>query len=182
MTVRRKDDLARDMEARIPMNDLRLGRPEAIEELVNLLAAPLHRFVSRVVGQEADAEDVLQTVFERVVRDAERFRGSHDGLRSWVFTLAYRASIDVLRARRRALSWEDRASEIPGAEPADLETPAADVRRAFADLEPRDQTVLTLKFQDDFSNPEIARILGLDANHVGVLVWRAKQNLRRALP
>ncbi len=163
------------------MNDLRARRPAALAEMAQAVAAPLYRFVSRLVGQEADAQDVVQHTFTTVIARIDTFQGSADNLRSWVFTIAYRAAIDVLRGRRRAVPLEVDVAAEP-AEPIDLETPPADIRRAFESLAPTDQYLLTLKYQDDFSNGDIASILGLTPNHVGVLLYRAKQNLRKAIP
>jgi len=177
---KRADDLSRTLTERVDMNDLRARSPRALTELARAFSAPLYRFVARMVGQEADAQDVVQQTFASVVDRIDGFEGGPDRLRSWVFTIAYRAAMDVLRGRRRALPLE---GDVPAAsaDPIDLETPATDVRRAFVALSPQDQYVLTLKYQDDFSNPEIAEILGLTPNHVGVLLYRAKQNLRRAV-
>jgi RNA polymerase sigma factor (sigma-70 family) len=163
------------------MNQLRARRPEALAEMAHAFAAPLFRFVSRLVGQHADAEDVVQQTFTSVVAKIDTFQGSADNLRSWVFTIAYRASMDVLRGRNRAVALEFDIAAQP-AEPVDLETPPADLRRAFATLSATEQYLLTLKYQDEFSNREIADILGLTANHVGVLLCRVKQTLRKAIP
>ena len=182
MPVRRSrtDELSETLVERLDMNDLRTRRPGALDEMARTFIGPLHRFVARLVGQEADAEDVVQQTFASVVSRIGAFHGDAAGLRSWVFTIAYRASIDVLRGRNRAVALEgDVADE--SAEPADLETPPAELRRAFATIEPQDQVLLTLKYQDDFSNPEIAGILAVSANHVGVLLYRARQNLRKAI-
>lgn len=184
VSPKRAEDLTRELEARVPMNDLRERSPAAVTELVRLLAAPLHRFAARLTGSDADAEDVVQTVFARALEAAGRFDGSHADLRAWFFTVAYRAGIDVLRARRRTVALEDGPAGEPADDrpPADLETTPSELRRAMQSLPERDQAVLTLKYQDDFSNAEIGRILGIEPNHVGVLLYRAKRNLRRFLP
>ncbi len=148
--------------------------------MVASYAPALYRFVSRLVGQEADAQDVLQQTFAAAIGSLGRFSGSTDNLRSWVFTIAYRASMDVLRGRRRVVPLEEIEIEAP-AEPIDLETPPGDLRRAFTALEPGDQQILTLKYQDEFTNGEIAEVLGITTNHAGVLLYRAKQALRKAM-
>ena len=182
MPVRRlrADELTQVLEERLDMNDLRTRRPEALDGLARNFAGPLHRFVTRLVGQQADAEDVVQQTFAAVVSKIGAFRGGAGDLRSWVFTIAYRAAMDVHRGRNRAVALEEDVADEP-AEPVDLETPPVELRKAFATLGSQDQYLLTLKYQDDFSNPEIAGILGLSANHVGVLLYRARQNLRKAL-
>jgi len=159
------------------MNDLRTRRAGA---LADTFAPSLYRFAVRLVGQDADAEDVVQQTFASVMAHADAFEGDDRSFRSWVFTIAYRTAMDVLRGRRRAVPLDE---DVPAeaAEPVDLETPPAEIRRAFALISPDDQQILTLKYQDDFSNVEIAGILGITATHVGVLLYRAKQNLRKAI-
>jgi RNA polymerase sigma-70 factor, ECF subfamily len=174
-------DLPRVFLERVDMNDLQARRPAALTDLVSAFAPALYRFVSRIVGQEADAEDVVQHTFTAVVAGIGRFQGSPDGLRSWVFSIAYRAAMDVLRGRHRAVPLRDDDARSTS-EPVDLETAAADLRKAFGLLGATDQYLLTLKYQDDFTNQDIGEILGITANHVGVLLYRAKQNLRKAMP
>jgi RNA polymerase sigma-70 factor (ECF subfamily) len=163
------------------VNGLRSGRSAALTGMVNEWSPQLYRFVARLVKQDADAEDVLQQTYAAVLGSLDRFQGSSDNLRSWVFTIAYRAAMDVLRGRRRMTPLEEIEIEAP-AEPVDLETTRAELKLAFDALSPEEQSLVTLKYQDDFTNQEIARMLGLTSNHVGVLLYRAKQNLRKALP
>jgi RNA polymerase sigma-70 factor (ECF subfamily) len=155
-------------------------RTQASAETVASYAPTLYRFIARLVGQDADAEDVLQQTFAAAIGNLARFEGSEANLRSWVFTIAYRAAMDNLRGRRRVVPLDEIEIEAP-AEPIDLETPPAELRRAFKALEPGDQQILTLKYQDDFSNGEISKVLGVTSNHAGVLLYRAKQNLRKAM-
>lgn len=162
------------------MNELKARRPEALARLAEAFSAPLYRFVSRLVGQEADAEDVVQHTFAAALGRIGAFTGDSAGLRSWIFTIAYRSAMDVLRGRRRTVPLEADPPADPS-DPVDLETPRAELRQAFATLDDADQAILTLRFQDDFSNREIADILGVTPNHAGVLLFRAKQNLRKAI-
>ena len=100
MPVRRSrtDELTGILEERLDMSDLRTRRPEALDGLGGTLAGPLHRFVTRLVGQEADTEDVVQQTFAAVVEKIGAFRGGAGDLRSWVFTIAYRASMAIQKA------------------------------------------------------------------------------------
>ena len=161
-------------------SDMEGLRVHASPELIASYAPALYRFVARLVGQDADAEDVLQQTFAAAIGNLGRFQGSAEKLRSWVFTIAYRASMDVLRGRRRVVPLDEIEIEAPE-EPIDLETPRAELKRAFEKLAPGDQQILTLKYQDGFDNGEVAKILAITTTHAGVLLYRAKQNLRKAL-
>ena len=159
------------------MEGLRAGAPS---ELIASFAPPLYRFIARLVGQDADAEDVLQQTFAAAIANVGRFQGSAEKLRSWVFTIAYRSAMSHLRGRKRVVPLDEIEIEAPE-EPIDLETPRAELKKAFEKLVPGDQQILTLKFQDGFDNAEIAKILAVTPNHAGVLLFRAKQNLRKAM-
>lgn len=164
----------------IDMTALAARRPSALSDLAQAVAEPLYRFALRLTRHAADAEDVVQQTFASAFSSIDRFEGGTAGLRSWIFTIAYRAAMDVLRGRNRLVPVSEFAAE-PASDPVDHETPAEDLRAAFERLAPQDQSLLTLKFQDGFSNTEIARMLGILPNHVGVLLFRAKHHLREAL-
>ena len=176
----RTDELSRTLLERVDMTELKTRRPKALAEMARAFAKPLHRFVSRLVGRDADAEDVVQQTYASVIAKIDTFEGSADNLRCWVFTIAYRAAMDVLRHRGRDFPLE---VDVPAqlSEPIDPDTSRSELARAFRTLTPSEQSLLTLKYQDDLSNLEIAEVLSATPNHVGVLVYRAKQSLRKAI-
>lgn len=135
------------------------------------------RVAYRITGNAADAEDVSQTVFLRLYR-----RASADELEneeSYLRRAAINAALDVIRSRQA-----DRAVEL-----VDLPEPAHDdprelrqaLARAMAQLKPRPAEIFILRFLEGFSNPEIARILGISQVLVAVIVHRTRQQLRKEL-
>ncbi|MBI4563228.1 MAG: sigma-70 family RNA polymerase sigma factor [Planctomycetes bacterium] len=177
---REREPSERARDARFSMKDLKEGRPEALNEMIRTLTPPLYRFVSRMLNQAADVEDVLQTVFLKVLGGLNGFDGRRDRFRSWVFTIAYRASVDVLRERHRTELLRHDPPAGPPEPPLHHDLSPIQIRRALDSLHPDDRLLLTLRFQEGFSNRDIAEILGVTPNHAGVLLYRAKQNLRRA--
>ena len=134
------------------------------------------RTAYRITGNAADAEDVSQTVFLRL------FRREHDALEneeSYLRRAAINAALDVIRSRQ-----SDRTVEL-----ADLPEPAHDdprelrqaLGKALAQLKPRPAEIFTLRFLEGFSNPQIARMLGISQVLVAVIVYRARQQLRKEL-
>ena len=59
----------------------------------------LRRYINARVGNQADAEDILQDVFLRVHQRLDSLR-SEENLRAWIFRVAHNAVIDHLRRRR----------------------------------------------------------------------------------
>lgn len=98
---------------------------------------------------------------------------------SYLRRAAINAALDVIRSRQ-----SDRTVEL-----ADLPEPAHDdprelrqaLGKALAQLKPRPAEIFTLRFLEGFSNPQIARMLGISQVLVAVIVYRARQQLRKEL-
>lgn len=86
---------------------MRRGDTEAFNELVDRYQSPLIGFVIGMCGDPAAAEDVVQDVFLRLLRGLPGYR-EQGRLKSYLFTLARNATLDLLR-RRPHLSLDDRA-------------------------------------------------------------------------
>ncbi|MBI2982622.1 MAG: sigma-70 family RNA polymerase sigma factor [Chloroflexi bacterium] len=77
----------------------RAGDGRAFEDLARQAEAGLYRHVLRIVGGEAEAEDVVQDALLSAWRSLASFQGG--SFRAWVFRIATNRSIDLIRARRR---------------------------------------------------------------------------------
>lgn len=122
---------------------------------------------------------MLQTVFLRVLRrplHAEAMENEESYLRR----AAINTALDVIRARQadRTVELQDLPSNSTPEAPAELRQ---ELRRALAQLKPRPAEIFTLRFLEGFSNPEIARMLGISQILVAVIVHRTRQQLRREL-
>lgn len=82
------------------------GQMAAFEQLYRRHAQPLHRFVRRVLGSAgmAQADEVFQDTWLRVIQSRERWRAEGASFRTWLFTLAHHRAVDVLRRSGRELS------------------------------------------------------------------------------
>lgn len=139
------------------------------------------RTAYRITGNAADAEDVLQTVFLRLLR-REGFSGTVGNHESYLRRAAVNASLDVVRASKDAknVPLEDAASAHAG-ETATAETRELrdQLRRALAVLAPREAEVFALRFFEDRSNQEIANMLGISQVHVAVILHRTRRQLQK---
>lgn len=139
--------------------------------------ALVFRTAYRITGNAADAEDVLQTIFLRLVRKGAE---AVDNQESYLRRAAINASLDLMRARR-----SDQSLELVDV-PSSRHDPDADelktaLRRALARLNPKSAEVFALRFFEGLSNQQIARMLGISRVLVAVMVHRARQQLRRDL-
>ena len=143
----------------------------------------------RLLGRTVLAEDATQEVFVRAYRALGRYDPAQPFI-AWVLGIARHYCIDVLRRRRHgALRFDDETVELAAAEsaPADGVDVLVDaereseVRAAIAALPEKYRVPIVLAYYNEASYEEIAESLGITRNHVGVLLLRAKQTLRRAL-
>ena len=130
------------------------------------------RAALRVTGNPADAEDVLQTVFLRVLA-----RGD-DGLPAAYFRrAAVNAAVDVLR--RRELHAESGYDE--GAPQVAVQPPLLlkeRLRRAIAALDSDDASLFLLRYVEGLSNAELAGMFKMEKNNVAVRLHRIRRRLQ----
>jgi len=137
------------------------------------------RTAYRITGNAADAEDVLQTVFLRLVRQTSQ-SDAMENKESYLRRAAINASLDVIRSRQ----------SNPTVELVELPTHRNDgqitellqaLGRALSKLQPRAAEIFALRFIEGMSNVEIARMLGISQVLVAVTVYRTRQQLRKQL-
>ena len=132
----------------------------------------------RITGNVADAEDVLHTVFLRILRRNET--GLIGNAEGYLRRSASNAALDILRARRETTVPDADRLAARGADPerGDL---AEHLRRALAVLPERSAEMFTLRFFEGLSNPEIARQMGLSQMVVAVTLHRTRKRLQKEL-
>ena len=137
------------------------------------------RAALRVTGNPADAEDVLQTVFLRVMAgggDVEEVALPAAYFRR----AAVNAAVDVLRRRElRAESGYDPEAPFVAVQPQlDLKER---LRRALAILEREDATLFLLRHVEGLSIEELAVMFGIEKNNVAVRLHRVRVRLQTEL-
>jgi RNA polymerase sigma-70 factor, ECF subfamily len=150
--------------------------PTGFAELYERYFAAVYRAALRVTGNPADAEDVLQTVFLRILNQGGR--PDPPQLSEGYFRrAATNAAVDVLRRRHshRESELQESASHATGAGPALLKE---QLRRALATLEQDDAELFLLRFVEGLSNGELAEMFGLEKNHIAVRLHRIRQTLQ----
>jgi len=145
-----------------------------VERIFDDFHALVFRTAYRITGNAADAEDVLQQVFLRIVKrsSAEPIENPEAYLRR----AAINVSLDVVRARQGIHTVP---LETSRAGPEDQPELRESLRRAMASLPQQAAEVFALRYLEGFTNPEIARLLGLSKVHVAVLLFRTRKQLQK---
>jgi RNA polymerase sigma-70 factor (ECF subfamily) len=134
------------------------------------------RAALRVTGNTADAEDVLQTVFLRVL--AQGGDVADVALPAAYFRrAAVNAAVDVLRRRvlRAESIYDDRAPHA-AVEPSVLLKER--LRRAIATLDSEDASLFLLRHVEGLSNEELAGMFQIEKNNVAVRLHRIRHRLQ----
>ncbi len=180
------------------------SRPLDVAALFAAHHAMVYRTAYRIVGQAEDAEDVLQSVFLQLVRQAGATDVAHAG--GYLHRLAVNAALNALRQRRRRPAVGlDRlegdgptgsraarsrstatgptsaaASADPAADATDPELRAG-LRDALGALPPRAAEIFALRYVEGLTNRQIAELLGTSDASIGVTLHRARQRVRASL-
>jgi len=166
----------------------RAGDSEAWGDLYREYAPAIFRFCRRTLPTREDAEDATTDVFIKVKDKLHQYDATRP-FTSWLYKVAANHCWDLLRRRKIR---QDKETEDLDTLP--LEHPDADqleqlieqrtseeVRKALDKLPSRARMALVLRYYSDMSYDEIADALGVRRAFVGVVLLRARHELRQAL-
>jgi RNA polymerase sigma-70 factor (ECF subfamily) len=138
--------------------------------------AAVYHTALRITGNPADAEDVLQTVFLRILSQSERLDAARSP-EAYLRRAAANAAIDLLRRRSShgEVRLEDNAPLSAREESALLK---AQLRHAVATLEESDAMLFLLRYVEGMSNGELAEMFGQEKNNIAVRLHRIRQTLQ----
>ncbi len=178
----------------------RKGDRESLAKLILPYAPGLYMGALRLTRNPADAEDVRQDAFLKVMTRLEQFAGTpgqnRDNLHAWVSRIVANASIDVLRKRRDGKLFsldepngagdETLGSNVTSCEDNPEERFARrEMRKLMADaitqLSPDLRQVCLLRDVLQYSTQEVAERLGISAMAVRLRLFRAHRRLREMM-
>ena len=150
---------------------------EAFAALYERNARSLWTYAYRIIGNGADADDIVQETFVRII-DAELPAGDENAKR-YLFRVASNLATD----RWRRVVREERTLRSADPPPAVTQPPVPDddVARTFAALKPRDRALLWLAYVEGETHEVIADALRVKRGSVKVLLHRARGRLRELL-
>jgi len=154
---------------------VRLLTEHGFGEFYRRNARPLWTYIYRVTGHAADADDIVQDAFVRILK--VELPEDEEEQRRYLFRVAGNLMADRWRRTTRERAKLDRA-QAP-APPAAADT--ADVRRIFGELKPRERALLWLAYVEEEDHAGIAESLGIARGSVKVLLSRARARIRDLL-
>ncbi|HET7070782.1 MAG TPA: sigma-70 family RNA polymerase sigma factor [Nocardioides sp.] len=141
------------------------------------------RRLARQLAGHADADDLVSDAFTKVLTVLQRGGGPDLAFRAYLLTAVRRLHVDKLRAGSRLRPVDDMTPFDPGLPFHDTAVEGfenAAAARAFASLPERWQMVLWHMEVEQQKPAEIAPLLGMSANSVSALAYRAREGLRQA--
>jgi RNA polymerase sigma-70 factor (ECF subfamily) len=134
------------------------------------------RTAYRITGNAADAEDVMQTVFLRVVRLSPEM----DNPESYLRRSAVNAALDVVRARHDSDTLEPERMAASGS-CTELRELRDQLRRELSKLPPRTAEIFAMRVFEGYTNQEIAKLLGISQIVVAVTLHRTRRKLQKEM-
>lgn len=168
------------------------GDLAAYEELVNRYKNQVYAIVFRIIGHAQEAEDLSQEVFLTVYQKIYQFDCSKR-FAPWLFRIATNTSISALRKRKKVVMVNfdeayiapmDHYASVQGGDPHSMFEQRElhrEIDEAIMALPENYRVVISLRYQMDLNNQEIAEVLGVSKENVEVKVHRARRALQKIL-
>ena len=157
--------------------------PEDFEQIFREHSAFVFRTACRVTGSEEDAEDVLQTLFLRLLQDAP-LSEMQANPRSYLYRAAVNISLNVIRSRSRRVLTNDvdvfdrGVSSVDSNRSSDI---AEILRHALAELSPKAAEIFLLRHVHGYTDIEIGALLGTSRGTIAINLFRSRRRLRKAI-
>jgi RNA polymerase sigma-70 factor, ECF subfamily len=166
----------------------RTGDAEAWGELYREYAPAIFRFCRRALPTREDAEDATMDIFMKLNGKLIQYDQTRS-FSAWLYKVAANHCWDMLRRRKIRQDKETEDLEnvpLEHPDPSQLERlieqrTGEEVRRALGKLGARARMALVMRYYSDMSYDEIADALGVRRAFVGVVLLRARHELRQAL-
>lgn len=163
----------------------RSGDTEAWGEIYREYAPAIHRFCRRVLPTREDAEDATTEIFLKVRVKIEQVDPARP-FAPWLYRVAANHCWDQLRRGRREPDADAEPATVASPEPGPeeqfvTERTRQEVRAALHRLPPRARLALVMRYFAELPYREIAGALEVNEGFVGVLLLRARRQLRETL-
>jgi RNA polymerase sigma-70 factor (ECF subfamily) len=145
---------------------------------VDEYADRVYRFILKNMQQPEDAQDVVQSAFEKMWKHREEVKA--ETAKSYLFTVAYHQMIDHIRKNKRVALVDEfnDSAKVTGAKQSGLKK---ELDNALQQLTPLQKSLILLKDYEGYSYDEIGQITALNASQVKVYLHRARTQLRAYL-
>jgi RNA polymerase sigma-70 factor (ECF subfamily) len=171
------------------------GDERALGELYDRFGGMAFSLACAIVGEHADAEEVVADAFAQIWRSASAFDPARGSVAAWVATIVRTRALDLVRSRKRRARVLEEAAVVtdegetlvlaPTLEPpdrgAEITETSAIVRKSLADLPAPQRRVIELAYFGGLSQSEIAAQLSEPLGTVKTRMRAGMEKLRQAL-
>jgi RNA polymerase sigma-70 factor (ECF subfamily) len=169
----------------------------AFEQLIRLYKDRIYNYVSRMLHDPTEAEDIAQETFIRAFQSLPHFRGV-SSFQTWLYRIAGNLAIDAARRRKRrdsqSVSLDEPLNAQDGEVVRDVPDPRhgpagmaevnqlqGEVLKAIAELSPKLRPVIVLYDLQGLSYQDIAEVLGCPLGTVKSRLFNARAQLKEKL-
>jgi RNA polymerase sigma-70 factor (ECF subfamily) len=175
---------------------LQANEDAAYDELVRVYSASIYHVAYRMLGDAADASDVVQDIFLKIFRNIGGFKGEA-ALKTWIFKIAFSEILNRLRWWKRrhrfaTLSLDEQQNGTPASEKVADSGPTPEqilqskeqenaIQQALSRISREHRSIIVLRDIEGFSYNEIADVLGISMGTVKSRLARARADLKKSL-
>ena len=163
----------------VAVNRAKEGDAEALRFLYVRYADNVYGYVTSIVRDEHEAEDLTQHVFTKLLTVLPRYEPRDVPFSAWILRVARNVAVDHLRARRPIPTEDPRPASVP-ADPTVSEH-GRSLREALGELPDDQRQVVVMRHLVGLSPTEIAQRMGRTESSVHGLHHRARGALRKSL-
>ena len=142
----------------------------------------VHATAYGVTASYEDAEDIVQIIFLRLLR-RETPPDLHKNPKAYLYRAAVNQSLTTIRTRRRRPTTDTEPPDLPS--PPDEAAHAEELHRqlyaAIAKLKPRNAEILILRYVHNYSDAQIAKLLGSSRGAMALSLYRSCAHLKKLL-
>lgn len=158
------------------------GDRSAFQQIVDATSQKLVRLGARIMGNQADAEDVVQEAYVKAYRalTAGEF-DRRSSTNTWLYRIVVNGAIDAKRSRKRRGEASDEQVDPgwDGAARAEARVALSELDDWLALLPAEQRAALVLQSMEGLNNAEIAQIMGVSEGAVEQRLVRARATLRQ---
>lgn len=166
---------------------LQNGDMGAFDQLFNRHQELVYNVARKMMGNEDDAQDLLQEVFLRVYEKIDKFKPKPASFSTWLYRLTVNLCIDELRKQKKdatIVPLEEALSEMQADTPednalsGDLER---QVYKALDSLREKERVIIILRYMEGLSHEELAQVFKCSVGRVKSRLHEARHKLRTIL-
>jgi RNA polymerase sigma-70 factor (ECF subfamily) len=172
------------MEEKDLIAGCREGDPDSARNLFETHFSLVMAMALNVLGNRQDAEDACQETFLQVFKNIERYDPERS-FKTWLLTIVYRRSLDMIKKRRRFKEFAARAKFEPLGSPSTGNPGPGGTGPLPSELlevlSPRERTALCLWANEGYTAGDIAEIMACSASTARVTLFNARRKIKPLL-